>query len=160
MTTTEWYETWLKSVEALCPWCKQDIGFNNAHFCPTFANPKDWIMIQRKHPMIEIPPDQENTIYELAERAIVMTRAALCRACGLNSATVQGGQDSRVEQLEATLPASPVAAEIFKTLVRCHTQNKQQKVLDEAQAQLKTNLPSGRGPEVSSYYQGPMGPKI
>jgi hypothetical protein len=139
MTTTEWYETWLKSVEALCPWCKQDIGFNNAHFCPTFANPKDWIMIQRKHPMIEIPPDQ---------------------ACGLNSATVQGGQDSRVEQLEATLPASPVAAEIFKTLVRCHTQNKQQKVLDEAQAQLKTNLPSGRGPEVSSYYQGPMGPKI
>lgn len=98
--------------------------------------------------MIEIPGEQLTTIYELAAQAVSMTRSAFG-----NPNSTQESEDVGV-----ILPTSPLAAEIFKTLVRCHVQNKQQRILDDTQAQLRSNIPE-RGPMTGGAL-GYTGPRI
>lgn len=83
--------------------------------------------------MIEVPQEQLTTIYELANQAAGMARAAWQNAAN----------PSQTSDIDAILPASPLAAEIFKTLVRCHVQAKTDRAVAEAEAAMRKARPEG-----------------
>lgn len=96
--------------------------------------------------MIEVPQEQLSTIFEAAQHAAQMARSAFTPA-GHPGATAD-------EPIEAMLPASPLAAEIFKTLIRCHVKNRDQRLIDDFQAQLRNGIPANAG---QAPVGGPVG---
>jgi hypothetical protein len=90
--------------------------------------------------MIEVATDQQATIFELAQIAAGMARQAFLRP---NRPEGPAADDV----VDAILPASPLAAEIFKTLIRCHVKNRDQRInkefIDRMSGQIPGSTPGG-----------------
>lgn len=98
-------------------------------------------------PMIEVTQEQQLTTYELAQQASTIAQGA----CGLHP---QQAQPSSDQDIRAMVGSSALAAEVFKTLVRSHVNNKTERVHREFQERVA----SAQGLGAKNYPPFPVGP--